>query len=132
MATATTASIPPAVRSRLEKLGIRSELDLVLHLPSRYEDETKLTPLKHAKAGVPVCMLRLGAVSQTRLDEFAARHRPPTSLHSPLFYPDIEETLKTGVPTLAYVAMDLLKPANRRLDGMTGLHPQTPDVTGGQ
>jgi hypothetical protein len=35
-------------------------------------------------------------------------------LHSPLFYPDIEETLKTGVPTLAYVAMDLLKPGDSK------------------
>jgi hippurate hydrolase len=66
-----------------------------------------------AKVGVPICMLRLGAVSQKRLDEFAARHQPPTSLHSPLFYPDIEETLKTGVPTLAYVATDLLKPVGK-------------------
>jgi amidohydrolase len=64
-----------------------------------------------AKAGLPICMLRLGAVSQKRLDEFAAKHQPPNSLHSPLFYPDIEDTLKTGVPTLAYVAMDLLKPS---------------------
>jgi hippurate hydrolase len=63
-----------------------------------------------AIAGLPICMLRSGAVSQKRLDEFAARHQPPTSLHSPLFYPDIEETLTVGVPTLAYVAMDLLKP----------------------
>jgi hypothetical protein len=30
-----------------------------------------------------------------------------------LFYPDIEETLKTGVPTLAYVATDLLKPVGK-------------------
>ena len=65
-----------------------------------------------AKVGVPICMLRLGAVSQKRLDEFAARHQPPNSLHSPLFYPDIEETLVVGVPALAYVAMDLLKPGD--------------------
>ena len=63
-----------------------------------------------AKMGVPICMLRLGAVRQKRLDEFAAKHQPPTSLHSPLYYPDIEETLSTGVPGLAYVAMDLLRP----------------------
>src|SRR5881394_432511 len=43
-----------SVKERLEKLGIRSNLDLVLHLPARYEDETKLTPLKKARAGVPV------------------------------------------------------------------------------
>jgi hippurate hydrolase len=67
-----------------------------------------------AKAGVPICMLRLGAVSQKRLDEFAAKHRPPNSLHSPLYYPDIEETLVVGVPALAYVTMDLLKPGNSK------------------
>jgi hippurate hydrolase len=63
------------------------------------------------KAGVPICMLRLGSVSQKRLDEFAAKHQPPNSLHSPLFYPDIEETLVVGVPALVYVTTDLLKPA---------------------
>ena len=40
--------------ARLEKLGIRSKLDLVLHLPLRYEDETKLTALGAARPGVPV------------------------------------------------------------------------------
>lgn len=69
---------------------------------------------RFGKAGIPICMLRLGAVSQKRLDEFAARHQPPNSLHSPLFYPDIEETLAVGVPALAYVAMDLLKPAKNK------------------
>ena len=48
----------PAVRadikSRLEKLGIRSNTDLALHLPLRYEDETRLTPLSEARPGVPV------------------------------------------------------------------------------
>jgi ATP-dependent DNA helicase RecG len=43
-----------SAKESLEKLGIRSNLDLVLHLPMRYEDETKLTPLKEARAGVPV------------------------------------------------------------------------------
>ncbi|MGZ5042590.1 MAG: ATP-dependent DNA helicase RecG, partial [Usitatibacter sp.] len=40
--------------ARLQKLGIRTNRDLVLHLPLRYEDETKLTPLAEARAGVPV------------------------------------------------------------------------------
>jgi hippurate hydrolase len=60
------------------------------------------------EGGVPICMLRLGAVSQKRLDEFAAEHQPPHSLHSAFFYPDIEETLAVGVPALVYVAKDLL------------------------
>jgi ATP-dependent DNA helicase RecG len=39
---------------KLEKLGIRTRFDLVLHLPMRYEDETFLTPLGRAPQGTPV------------------------------------------------------------------------------
>ncbi|HEX4944396.1 MAG TPA: hypothetical protein VFV55_08580, partial [Usitatibacteraceae bacterium] len=44
----------PIVRAKLAKLGIHSRFDLVLHLPLRYEDETKLTPLAEAGTGEPV------------------------------------------------------------------------------
>ena len=54
IAQSAFGSVAPAVRSKLEKLGIRSSLDLALHLPARYEDETKLTPLKEARPGEPV------------------------------------------------------------------------------
>lgn len=67
---------------------------------------------RFSQFGMPICMFRLGAVSQKRLDEFAARHQPPTSLHSPLYYPDIEETLSVGVPAMIYVASELLKPGH--------------------
>ena len=43
-----------AAAKRLERLGIRREFDLVLHLPLRYEDETRITPIAAAPAGVPV------------------------------------------------------------------------------
>jgi ATP-dependent DNA helicase RecG len=39
---------PPAVVSRLRKLGIVRSDDLVLHLPIRYEDETQLTTIADA------------------------------------------------------------------------------------
>ena len=58
------SSVRPAARSagkpaasfakKLEKLGIRSRFDLVLHLPMRYEDETGLTAVDRAPPGVPV------------------------------------------------------------------------------
>ncbi len=54
------AVAPPArtagsgMAARLEKLGIRSNLDLVLHLPLRYEDETRLTALADARPGQSV------------------------------------------------------------------------------
>jgi ATP-dependent DNA helicase RecG len=49
-ATASRADM----RSRLEKLGIRSDTDLALHLPLRYEDETRVTPVAAARPGEPV------------------------------------------------------------------------------
>jgi len=36
----------------MERLGLRSDLDLALHLPLRYEDETRLTPLSQLRDGV--------------------------------------------------------------------------------
>jgi ATP-dependent DNA helicase RecG len=44
----------PGTDAALEKLGIRTKLDRVLHLPLRYEDETKLTALKDVRPGEPV------------------------------------------------------------------------------
>jgi ATP-dependent DNA helicase RecG len=54
-------SVPPAVAAnqggsknpgplaaRLAKLGLQSDMDLVLHLPLRYEDETQIVPIREA------------------------------------------------------------------------------------
>ena len=35
----------PKTADKLAKLGLKSDIDLVLHLPMRYEDETTLTPI---------------------------------------------------------------------------------------
>lgn len=40
--------------SKLAKLNIGNIWDLALHLPSRYEDETHITPIADAQIGVPV------------------------------------------------------------------------------
>jgi ATP-dependent DNA helicase RecG len=44
----------PSLKSKLAKLGLRTDFDLVLHLPLRYEDETALTPIAEARHGTPV------------------------------------------------------------------------------
>ena len=36
------------IQDKLAKLGLRSDMDLVLHLPLRYEDETQIVPIKQA------------------------------------------------------------------------------------
>ncbi|MBM3394343.1 MAG: hypothetical protein FJY37_06880, partial [Betaproteobacteria bacterium] len=42
--------VSDAVRQKLARLAIHSEQDLALHLPLRYEDETRLTALADAPA----------------------------------------------------------------------------------
>ena len=46
--------IAPALAKKLARLGIRGREDLVVHLPLRYEDETRLTPVEAAPPGRPV------------------------------------------------------------------------------
>ena len=42
------------MKAKLAKLGIHRDFDLVLHLPLRYEDETRLTSTAEAHEGAPV------------------------------------------------------------------------------
>ena len=44
----------PSLKTKLAKLGIARDFDLVLHLPLRYEDETRLTAIAAAHEGAPV------------------------------------------------------------------------------
>ncbi len=63
---------------------------------------------RYGRAGVPVMMYRLGAVDGQRLDRFQQLGQVAPSLHSALFYPDIEPTLATGVTTMASAVLDIL------------------------
>ena len=44
----------PVLRDKLRKLGLVRPVDLVLHLPLRYEDETEILTVASAPPGVPV------------------------------------------------------------------------------
>jgi ATP-dependent DNA helicase RecG len=46
------AGVSAAVAEKLAHLGLNSDADLLLHLPLRYEDETRLTPIRDARPGV--------------------------------------------------------------------------------
>jgi ATP-dependent DNA helicase RecG len=46
------APFAPALAAKLAKLGIHTRADLILHLPLRYEDETRITPIKALVDGV--------------------------------------------------------------------------------
>ncbi|MCS6766406.1 MAG: ATP-dependent DNA helicase RecG [Candidatus Protistobacter heckmanni] len=47
-----TAADPSGTAARLAKLGLRSDIDLALHLPMRYEDETELHRIADLVPGV--------------------------------------------------------------------------------
>lgn len=62
----------------------------------------------YGKAGIPICMFRLGTVAAGRLERMKQLGQEPPSLHSALFYPDAEEALVTGVRTTVAAALELL------------------------
>ncbi|MES2901716.1 MAG: ATP-dependent DNA helicase RecG [Pseudomonadota bacterium] len=57
MPPAKPKAAPKSNESKLAKLGLRTDMDLVLHLPMRYEDETQVVAIREA-------CLRGGHVSQ--------------------------------------------------------------------
>lgn len=57
MPSSTPKAPPKSNDSKLAKLGLRTDMDLVLHLPMRYEDETQIVSIREA-------CLRGGHVSQ--------------------------------------------------------------------
>lgn len=52
--TAPAAKSGDALAKRLAKLDIHRQQDLLLHLPLRYEDETRVVAIRSAREGVPV------------------------------------------------------------------------------
>ena len=138
---------------KLEKLGIRSRLDLVLHLPMRYEDETTLTPADEAPLDTPV--LVEGEVLRA---EIAYRPRRQLVVHLvsgevPLvlryfnFYPSqlkqFERAIEDGLRVRAFgevrhgrAGLELLHPRTRLVhpgaplpDSLTPVYPATAGVT---
>jgi len=65
---------------------------------------------RYGLAGVPIFMFRLGSVDAARLARYEKLGQVP-SLHSPLYYPDAEPTLETGVTVSAEAILHLLPPA---------------------
>ncbi|HSJ99429.1 MAG TPA: ATP-dependent DNA helicase RecG, partial [Myxococcota bacterium] len=73
MKVAAASAGPAGTAARLDKLGIRSSLDLALHLPLRYEDETRLTRLREARPGAPVLV-------EAEVLECEVKYRPRRTL----------------------------------------------------
>ena len=86
----------------MEKLGLRRDIDLALHLPLRYEDETRVSPIADTPDGEPVQVE--GIVTECRIELRSRRQllvRIQDDSDSLLlrflnFYPSHQKTLAVG------------------------------------
>lgn len=63
---------------------------------------------RYGKAGVPICMFRLGTIKKERLDAWEAAGETPPSMHSSKYWPDPDPALRTGMRAMAAIVEDLL------------------------
>jgi ATP-dependent DNA helicase RecG len=98
----TPAREKSAPQRAMEKLGLLRDIDLALHLPIRYEDETRVTPIADSPDGEPVQVE--GVVSECRIEQRSRRQllvRLADGSDSLLlrflnFYPSHQKTLAVG------------------------------------
>jgi len=137
-AETAAAKSPPPVKSApqkaMEKLGLRGDLELALHLPLRYEDETRVTPMAQARDGDTVqCE---GVVSECRI-EARARRQLIVKLEDPSdelvlrflhFYPSHQKSLAVGTRVRVrgevrhgFFGREMVHPSFKRVDESTPL-----------
>ncbi len=132
----------PAQRA-LAKLGLVRDIDLALHLPLRYEDETRITPIKNAREGevaqiegvVVDCSVQLHPRRQlvVVLDDGTGR----CELRFFSFYPSQQKSMVVGERLRArgelrggFWGRQMLHPAFRKAEGplptaLTPVYPST-------
>ena len=140
----TTAPVhkSPAQKA-LEKLGLRRDIDLALHLPLRYEDETRITRLLDARDGEMVQIE--GQVTHSEVS-FRPRRQLRVTLDDGSdtcvlrfinFYPSHQKTLSVGSRVRVrgelrggFVGREMVHPAFRAAGGelATALTPVYPTV----
>lgn len=101
-AKAPAKAAPSAAQKALAKLGLTRDIDLALHLPLRYEDETRITPLRNARDGdtvqieatVTACEVQLRPRRQLRVEVDDGSGTCELRFFS--FYPSHQKTLAVG------------------------------------
>ncbi len=64
---------------------------------------------QYGRAGVPILMFRVGTIEPKRFARMKELGQELPSLHSPLFYPDAEETLLTAMQSMTAATLELMK-----------------------
>ncbi|WP_374485408.1 ATP-dependent DNA helicase RecG [Zoogloea sp.] len=124
--------VGPQLAERLAKIDIFSPADLIFHLPLRYEDETRLTMLADARAGVPVqCEVEVRSCEVTppprrQLVAHATDASGEVMLRFVHFYPSQQKQLAVGAR---------LRIFGELRDGFFGaemIHPRIKPVAAGE
>jgi len=144
-ASSAVAPLKSQPQKALEKLGLRRDIDLALHLPLRYEDETRITRLADARDGDMVQI-----EGQVTHSEVAFRPRRQLRvtvddgsdtcvLRFINFYPSHQKTLSVGARVRVrgeirggFVSREMVHPGFRVAGGelATALTPVYPTVAG--
>ena len=143
-AAAQTVTKSP-IQKALDKLGLRRDIDLALHLPLRYEDETRITRLADAREGdtvqieatVTACEITLKGRRQllVTLDDGS----DTCTLRFFSFYPSQQKALAVGARIRArgevkggFLGWTMMHPSFRTAGGAlpTALTPVYPTVAG--
>ena len=141
----SAATPKTATQKALEKLGLKRDIDLALHLPLRYEDETRITQLRDAREGDSIQI-------EGRVTDCEVTFRPRRQLVVTLddgtdtctlrffsFYPSQQKALAVGNHIRArgevkggFLGYTMLHPAFRSAGGdlATALTPVYPTVAG--
>ncbi|MEG2632458.1 MAG: ATP-dependent DNA helicase RecG, partial [Comamonas sp.] len=91
-----------SAQKALLKLGLTRDIDLALHLPLRYEDETRITPLRNARDGATVQIEATVVSSEVQLRprrQLLVQVEDETGsceLRFFSFYPSHQKTLSVG------------------------------------
>jgi len=124
--------VGPQLAERLAKIDVFSPADLILHLPLRYEDETRLTMLADVRPGVPAqCEVEVLSceVTPPPRRQLVARARDASGevmLRFVHFYPQQQKQLAAG---------SRLRIFGELRDGFFGaemIHPRIKPVTAGE
>ncbi|MBL0086886.1 MAG: ATP-dependent DNA helicase RecG [Ideonella sp.] len=113
----------------MDKLGLKRDIDLALHLPLRYEDETRLVPIAHLRDGTPAQVE--GQVTDARIEQrprrqLVVRLRDDSGelllrfLH---FYPSHQKSLVEGArvrargePRDGFFGLEMVHPQFKAVD----------------
>jgi ATP-dependent DNA helicase RecG len=123
--------LPPALRPKLAKLGIKHLRDCLLHFPLRYEDQTRVVALKDLQVGESVVVEGVVEFAETQYkprrqfvalirasdDDGSSHFSPRLTLRYFTFYPNIVKALAIGANIRVF------GPVREGRNGLEIVHP---------